>query len=353
MDKKEVKMKAVFKNSPGKGNIVLGETEIPEIPDDHVLIKMKKAGVCGTDYHIYKWDKWSQNRIHPPLIIGHELAGTIEKKGSSVEGLHIGQRVSAEGHIVCGKCKSCLDGNYHICDNVSIIGVDRAGCFAQYIAMPASNIWPLGDYISDRHAAILDPLGNAMHTVSVQPVEGRNVFISGAGSIGLFATAIARKKGADKIMVSEPNSFKRDLAEKIGADMAINPLEDGTPAKIREYFNGHGPDVVLEMSGAIPAIALAFDVIAKGGDMAMLGLPSSEITLDVNNTVIFKGLAIRGVSGRRMYETWEQCDEFLKNHASSIEPVITHEIPMKDVNRGFEMMDKNEAVKVILDIPSN
>ncbi len=344
-------MKAIFKNKPGKGNIAVEKTDIPEISKDEVLIKMKKAGVCGTDYHIYKWDEWSEKRISPPLILGHELAGTIEKLGTSVKGLHIGQRVSAEGHIVCGKCKSCLDGNYHICDNVSIIGVDRAGCFAQYISMPASNIWPLGDYISDRHAAIMDPLGNAMHTVSVQPVEGRNVFISGAGSIGLFATAIARRTGADRIMVSEPNAYKRSIAEKIGADITINPLEEGTTSKIRRYFNGHGPDVVLEMSGAVPAIALAFDVIAKGGDMAMLGLPSSDITLDINNTVIFKGLSVRGVSGRRMYETWEQCDDFLKNHASSVEPVITHEISMDEVNRGFEMMEKNEAIKVILDIP--
>lgn len=348
-----MKMKAVFKNKPGKGNISIEQTDIPEIAKDEVLIKTVKTGVCGTDYHIYKWDEWSQKRISPPLILGHELAGTIETLGDDVQGFHIGQRVSAEGHIVCGKCKSCLDGNQHICDNVRIIGVDRAGCFAEYIVMPASNLWPLGDYISDRHAAIMDPLGNAMHTLSVQPIEGRNIFISGAGSIGLFATAIARRSGADKIMVSEPNAFKRSIAEKIGADITINPFEDGTPSKIREYFNGSGPDVVAEMSGAVPAIALAFDIIAKGGNMAMLGIPSSRISLDINNTVIFKGLSVRGVSGRLMYETWEQCDDFLKNHAPSIEPIITHEISMSEIKNAFEMMGKNEAIKVILNMQDN
>ncbi|MBN2558246.1 MAG: L-threonine 3-dehydrogenase [Clostridia bacterium] len=343
-------MKAILKARPGKGNIEIGNTEIPVISDDDVLIKIKKAGICGTDFHIYSWDRWSEERIKPPLIIGHEFAGVIETAGRNVSHLKAGQRVSAEGHIVCNKCKSCLDGNFHICDNVRIIGVDRDGCFAEYLMMPASNVWPLKDEIADKYGSIMDPLGNAMHTVSVSPVSGRNVFISGAGSIGLFAIAIARYMGADKIMVSEPNEFKRKIAMKIGADIAINPFEAGTGSRVIEYFNGHGPDVVLEMSGAPSAILLSFNIIAKGGDMALLGLPPADITLDISNRIIFKGLTVKGVSGRRMYETWEQCDRFLLTHSSSIDPVITHEISMEDINRGFLMMERNEAIKVLLNV---
>lgn len=343
-------MKAVLKIKPGKGNIEIKNVDLPKISENDVLIKITKAGICGTDYHIYSWDHWSEGRMFPPLIIGHEFAGIVEAKGEKVSTLHIGQRVTAEGHIVCNNCKSCSDGNFHICDNVKIIGVDRNGCFAEYLSMPAYNVWPLKDKIADKYGAIMDPLGNAMHTVTVQSVKDRNVFISGAGSIGLFATSIALHMGARNIMVSEPNAGKRNIAKQLGASSVVDPLEKNVKERVLSFFGGHGPDVVLEMSGYPSAISLAFDVIAKGGDMAMLGLPPDKIALDISNNIIFKGLTVRGVSGRRMYETWNQCDDFLLNHSSDIDPVITHDIPMSEISKGFKMMENNEAIKVLLSL---
>jgi len=343
-------MKAIIKEKRAPKSIILTEKDVPKINDDEVLIKINKAGICGTDFHIYKWDTWSQNRIHPPITMGHEFAGVIKEVGRNVTKYKIGDRVSAEGHIVCYTCKSCLSGNYHICDNVQIIGVDRDGCFAEYLKMPEKNIWPLGEHIPDKYGAIMDPLGNAMHTVMAQPIKDRNILITGAGSIGLFATAIAKNLGANKVVVSEPNKMKSEIAKKIGADIVLNPLNKDISSEIMKIFNGHGPDVVLEMSGNKSAINLAFNVIAKGGDMALLGLTDNQITLDMNNDIIFKGITIKGISGRRMFETWQQVDDYLKNHKKSIDPVITHEIPLKDINKGFEMMANNIAAKVVLDI---
>jgi threonine 3-dehydrogenase len=343
-------MKAVIKAHAGAGSIILANRGVPEIKDDQVLIKVTKAGICGTDFHIYSWDKWSQERIKPPLVIGHEFAGVIEKTGPEVRTLTKGQRVSAEGHIVCRKCRYCASGQGHICDDVRIIGVDRDGCFAEYIAMPEYNVWPLGDHIEDRYGAIMDPLGNAMHTVAVQQVKGRNVLITGAGSIGLFAVAIARKYGASRIIVSEPNENKRRVALRLGADKVIDPVNEDARGVILEELKGEGPDVVLEMSGIKSAVLLGLDVISKGGDMAVLGIPSADIPVDFSKDIIFKGITIRGVNGRRMFETWQQCDDFLKYDSKSIDPVITHEIPLEDINKGFEMMSDNRAIKVLLNI---
>lgn len=343
-------MKAAIKEIRAPKSVIITEKKAPIPKDDEVLIKIKKAGICGTDFHIYKWDNWAQHRIIPPLTIGHEFGGVIEKIGKNVTKYKIGDRVSAEGHIVCHNCKSCNLGNYHICDNVKIIGVDIDGCFAEYMVMPASNLWLLGDYISDRHAAIMDPLGNAMHTVMSQPVKDRNVLITGAGSIGLFATAITRSLGANRIIVSEPNSLKAAVAKKIGADEVINPLEANTYQKVMSLFDSHGPDVVLEMSGVSSAIELAFNAVSKGGDVALLGLSTEKMSLDLNNQVIFKGITIRGINGRRMFETWQQVDEYIKNHGNSIEPVITHEMPLSKINEAFDLMANNAAIKVVLSI---
>ncbi|MFO7636178.1 MAG: L-threonine 3-dehydrogenase [Clostridia bacterium] len=343
-------MKAVVKTDRKPESIEIREKEIPGTGKDEVLIRITKAGICGTDYHIYKWDKWSEGRINPPVVLGHEFAGIVEHTGENVKNVRKGQRVSAEGHIVCGHCRPCLSGLAHICDNVRIIGVDRDGCFAEYLSMPAYNVWPLGDHISDRHGAIMDPLGNAMHTVMAQPVENRKVLITGAGSIGLFAVSIAKVMKASRVVVSEPNRMKRELALRIGADKAVDPMEAGAEQEILRTFDGEGPDVVLEMSGAKSAIRTGFNLIAKGGDLALLGIPAGEISMDFNNHIIFKGVTIRGISGRRMFETWHQCDDFLRHHAKDIDPVITHEMGLEDVTRGLEMMEKNLAVKVLLEL---
>lgn len=343
-------MKAIIKAEAGMGNVQLVQRPVPEINENEVLIKVKKAGICGTDFHVYKWDKWSQNRIKPPLIMGHEFAGEIADMGKAVKGFHIGQRVSAEGHITCQKCKLCRTGRAHICNDIEIIGVDRDGCFAEYIKMPALNVWPLDYEIEDKYGAIMDPLGNAMHTVMAQPISSRDVLITGGGSIGLFATAIARRFGAARLVVSEPQPYKAELAMKAGADVVINPLGDDPKGQILEAFNGHQPEVVLEMSGFPSAFQLGLEVIENGGDMAILGIPSEDLNIDMGKYVIFKGITLRGINGRRMFDTWYQCQNFLKSNASFIDHVITHELPMEDVNEGFKMMADSKAVKVVLKI---
>ncbi len=342
-------MKAIIKAAAGMGNVELVQRPVPEINENEVLIKIKKAGICGTDYHIYKWDKWSQNRIKPPLIIGHEFAGEIVEIGKSVKGFHIGQWVSAEGHITCQRCKLCRTGRGHICEDVDIIGVDIDGCFAEYIKMPAINVWPLDDEVADKYGAIMDPLGNAMHTVMAQPISSRDVLITGGGSIGLFATAIARKCGAARLVVSEPQPYKAALAKKAGADVVINPLSDNPEQQVIEAFNGNRPEVVLEMSGFPSAFQLGLEVIENGGDMAILGIPSEELNINMGKYVIFKGITLRGINGRRMFDTWYQCQNFLKSNSSFIDHVITHELPMEDVNEGFRLMSESKAVKVVLD----
>jgi threonine 3-dehydrogenase len=341
-------MRAIIKAREGLGNVELVDRPIPEINENQVLIKIKKAGICGTDFHVYKWDKWSQERIKTPLVMGHEFAGEIVEMGKNVTGLHVGQRVSAEGHITCGICKLCRTGRGHICDDVKIIGVDRDGCFAEYLQMPAYNVWPLDDDIEDKYGAIMDPLGNAMNTVMAQPISSRDVLITGGGSIGLFATAICHKFGASRLVVSEPQPFKADIARRAGADVVINPLGDDPLGQIREAFNGKQPEVVLEMSGFPSALQLGLEAIEKGGDMAVLGIPPADVEIDMGKYVIFKGITVRGINGRRMFDTWFQCQNFLKANASFIDQIITHEIPMEDINEGFKLMAANKAVKVVL-----
>lgn len=343
-------MRAVVKTMSQTGHVILMQKEIPGIAEDEVLIRVTTAGICGTDYHIFKWDEWAGKRIRPPVVLGHEFAGTVEETGSKVKHLHRGQRVSAEGHLVCGTCRYCRKGLAHVCENVRIIGVDRDGCFADYIAMPAYNIWPLGDHIPDRYGAIMDPLGNAMHTVTAQPVEGRTILITGAGSIGLFVVAIARVRRAGRIVVSEPNPRKRTLAMQLGADTAVDPSQKQSMKELAEAFQGEPPDVVLEMSGAKTALLDGLELLAKGGDMALLGIPTSEIPVDFNSRIIFKGITLRGITGRKMFETWQQCDDFLRHHAKSIEPVLTHKLKPEEIGEGFALMEKQEAIKILLDM---
>lgn len=342
-------MRVVRKASSGRG-VAVGTAEIPKPAPGEVLIKVIAAGVCGTDLHIFKWDEWSQRRITPPVIIGHEFVGEICEIGSKNSRFSIGQRVSAEGHITCGQCRYCRNGQAHICKDVKIIGVDINGCFAEYICMPETNIWPVADEIANKYAAIFDPLGNAMHTVMAQPVAMKNVLVTGAGSIGLFAVPIAKKNGASKVIVVEPNEMKKEIARKVGADLVIDPSDKNIKDIILENTAGMGPDVLLEMSGNAGALHLGLDVLCNGGIVSLLGIPSREISLNLAEQVIFKGITLHGITGRRMYETWYQCESFLKTSAKSIDPIITHTLKLEEAEKAFLMMENNEAVKVLLEI---
>lgn len=342
-------MKSIKKMGSTKG-ISIVETPIPVMEADDVLVKVKLAGICGTDLHIYKWDEWSRKRIKPPIIIGHEFLGNIVDLGSNVKHFKKGQRVSAEGHITCGQCFYCKTGKGHICENVEIIGVDRDGCFAEFIRIPGSNIWPIHEDIPDRYGAIFDPLGNAMHTVMAQLISMKDVLITGTGSIGLFAIAIAKANGAKTVIVSEPNLHKRTLATKVGADHVLNSSDEKIEQIIMDITKGKGPDVFLEMSGNPKALHMGLRLLRKGGTASLLGIPETEISIDIAEEIIFKGISIHGINGRHIFETWYQCQDFLLKYGKSIDPIITDIISFDRVESGFSLMEKNKAAKVLLEL---
>ena len=342
-------MHAIVKENPGKG-VVFKNVPVPVIGGDDVLVRVRAAGICGTDVHIYDWDQWSQNRIKPPVVIGHEFVGEVAEIGRAVRYVNPGQRVSAEGHITCGHCEFCRTGQAHICRDVKIIGVDRDGCFAEYISIKAGNLWPVPDAIPDHVAAMFDPLGNAMHTVMAEPVSGKSVLITGAGAIGLFAVAIARYAGASQIIVIEPSAFKREYARLVGADLLFDPAVEGVEEIILQNTEDLGPQILLEMSGHPHAISQGFRLLRNGGCACVLGIPPAPITLDWAKDIIFKGITIKAINGRRMYDTWFQSQNFMLKELEKINRLITHRLPFDQFERGFELLHNGEAVKVVLEL---
>ncbi len=340
-------MKAVVKEKTGPG-ITIEERDIPDPGPHDALIRIKSASICGTDLHIYEWDRWAENRIKPPVIIGHEFAGVIEDLGKEVTYLKAGDRVSGEGHITCGHCFFCRTGRGHICKDVRIIGVDRDGCFSEYLVIPAENLWPIPDCISDRLASLFDPLGNAMHTVMTAAVAEKSVLITGAGSIGLFTAAIAKTFGAAKILVTEPSALKRDCARQVGADKVYDSSDPDLEKKVLEQTEGLGPEILFEISGQAGALALGLKLLRGGGTAGILGIYSSDITLNWSDLVVFKGITVHGISGRLMYQTWYQSQNFLAGHGSLIEPILTHDLPFTEIERGFQYLKRGEGIKIIL-----
>ncbi len=320
----------------------------PDIGPTDVLVRVKRAGICGTDLHIYRWDGWSQKRITPPRILGHEFMGEVLEIGELVDNVVVGQRVSAESHVVCGHCELCRTGNAHVCRSTSIIGVDRDGAFAELVAVPAGNLVPLPDAISDDQAAVFDPLGNAFHTVLHDDVTGRKVVIIGCGPIGLFAVGIARAAGAATVIAIEPRAQRVEIARRMGAHLVFRPGEDAIEEAVLDATEGYGAEIVCEMSGRPDGIRTAFRVARNGGHVQLLGLPRDEVSLDLARDVIFKGLHVYGVVGRRLYETWHQMRDFLGAGLLDIEPVITHRMPMEDFEEAIRAMESGEAAKVVL-----
>lgn len=336
-------MQALVKRDASPG-MSLDTVTVPEIGPTDVLIRVLKTGICGTDYHIYSWDTWAKNRIHPPLIVGHEFMGSVERIGEAVDGLRPGDLVSGEGHLGCGHCYFCRTGQAYICRDVRIIGVDRDGCFANFLSLPAGNVWKLRPGISPDVAAVLDPLGNAMHTVMAQPVSGKIVAVVGAGAIGLMACEIAAAAGAVSVWAIEPLARKRAIALQSGASRVFDPAQ---PESLREIAGR--ADVVLEMSGSPAGIRTALDLAQAGGDVALLGIPSGDVTLNLSEGVIFKGLTLRGINGRKMFETWYQCERFLVEKKLDICRLITHRIPFREYEQAFDLLKKGEAVKILLE----
>lgn len=343
-------MPAIRKLTDAPGLDWCDEVEIPEVGPRQVLIRVTHAGICGTDRHIYEWDKWSRNRVKLGITTGHEFVGEVIEVGSAVDRVNVGQRVSGEGHIGCGKCEMCRTGNGHICDEVVILGIDCNGCFAPYVAIPEENCWPVNPKIPDKIAAVFDPLGNAVHTVMAAGVSGKSVLITGVGIIGLMAVTVAKAAGAGRIFVTDMDQRRLDLALELGAEAAFRANEDWTDEVLRQT-NGHGPHVMLEMSGNPHAIRDGFSVLRSGGTAAMLGIPSDEIQLDLSTLVIFKGTTILGINGRRMFETWYQMENLLLSERLNLDPIITHVIDMKDYEKGLSMMQSGEAIKVVMKMP--
>ncbi len=344
-------MRAIMKLKPEPG-LEVTEAAEPECDAGDVLIKVHHAGVCGTDLHIAEWNDWAAGRIRPPVIVGHEFAGEVVDVGKDASAdFSVGQMVTAEGHIVCGHCRQCRTGNSHICQRTEIIGVDRDGAFADLIAMPAGNVMPL-DGIPTTTGAIMDPLGNAFHTVLTADIPGSDVLILGCGPIGCFAVGIARAAGAARVFASDLNENRLQLAAKMGADLLLNPGKENVLGRIMAETHGEGVDVVCEMSGHPTAIQEAFQGVRLGGRVQLLGLPKSEVPIHLAEHVIFKGITIYGVIGRRMYETWHQMRRFLSTGLLDPTPVITHKFPLEGIDDALEAIASGSAGKVIMEIGS-
>jgi threonine 3-dehydrogenase len=339
-------MKSLIKAKPEPG-IWMDDSPVPKYGVHEVLIKIHKTAICGTDIHIYSWDDWAQATIPVPMIVGHEFFGEIVEVGHEVKGLNIGQRVSGEGHITCGICRNCRAGRQHLCRNTQGVGVNRQGCFAEYLALPASNVQPLPDDITADQAAILDPFGNAAHCALSFNLIGEDVLITGAGPIGIMAVAIARHAGARHVVITDVNDYRLELARKMGATRAINVKYHKLQDTMDELGMLEGFDVGMEMSGNPMALNDMVKTMNHGGKLALLGIPPQETLIDWNQ-VIFKGLVIKGIYGREMYETWYKMIAMFQS-GLDLSPVITHHFPVDDFQHAFQIMASGQSGKVILD----
>jgi threonine 3-dehydrogenase len=342
-------MRALVKASPAAG-AELRDVAVPLPGDGELLIRVEAASLCGTDLHIYRWDDWAESRLGKglPRIFGHEMAGRVVAHGPNVRGrgeIPLGTLVAAETHLVDQSCYQCRTGREHVCANLRILGVDMDGAFAQYVALPAHNAWP-SEGLSPEIAAIQEPMGNAVHAAFVEELAGQTVVVTGCGPIGLMTVAIAKLAGAAKVFATDINPERLEIARRMGADVAINGHED-VVARLRELTGGVGVDVVLEMSGAEVAIRQGFEAVTNGGRVSLLGIPERPITLDLASDVIFKGLRVYGITGRKMFETWYRTQALLAQ-GLDLTPIVTHRIAMRDYHQAFELLAGGHAGKVVL-----
>jgi threonine 3-dehydrogenase len=340
-------MKALRKMQAAKG-LQMDTVAVPAIGPTDVLVRVKTASICGTDLHIYGWDRWSQGRIKPPLTLGHEFCGIVERVGDEVAAVRAGDFVSAEMHVNCGHCHQCRLGQAHICQNLRIIGIDQDGAFAEFVKIPASNIWKLDPAIPEHYGAILDPLGNAVHTVLAGPIAGQTVLVTGCGPIGLMSIAVAKACGSSKVFATETNEQRRAMAKKMGADLVLNPAAENAVARILAETNGTGVDALLEMSGNSAAIQQGFKALRAGGRASLLGIPTENVPLDLVNDVIFKGATVQGIYGRRMYETWVQMTALLKAGRLNLEPLFGERKPLDKYEDAFALLQGGLAGKILL-----
>nr|WP_265595507.1 L-threonine 3-dehydrogenase [Verrucomicrobium sp. BvORR106] len=339
-------MKALVKAKSEPG-LWLEDVPVPTVGINDVLIRVHKTGICGTDLHIYKWDDWARKTIPVPMVVGHEFVGEVVRVGDNVSDFHPGEIVSAEGHVVCGRCRNCLAGRRHLCADTKGIGVNRPGAFAEYISVPMTNVWHHREGVDEEVASIFDPFGNAVHTALSFEVLGEDVLITGAGPIGIMAVAIVKHAGARHVVITDVNDYRLDLARQMGATVALNVTRGNLKDVQKQLGMKEGFDVGLEMSGNAAAFRSMIDNMCHGGKIAMLGIPSEEIALDWNK-VVFNMLTIKGIYGREMYETWYQMSVMLES-GLNIKPVITHRYHFTEFQKGFEVMTSGLSGKVVLD----
>jgi len=339
-------MKALRKTRPERG-AQLESVAIPTIAPDEVLVRVRAASICGTDVHIYGWDAWSASRIKPPLTFGHEFCGRVEKVGEEVIGVAEGDFVSAEMHVNCGYCHQCRVGQPHICQNLKIIGIDLDGCFAEFVRIPARNIWKIDPAIPEHYAAILDPLGNAVHTVLAGEIAVRTVAVTGCGPIGLMAIGVAKACGCSTLFATEINPHRLALARKMGADEAMNPTEMDVVTRVREATGGTGVDVLLEMSGNPKAIHQGFQMLRAGGRASLLGIPTEPVTFDLVADIIFKGATVQGIFGRKMFETWVQMTALLRSGRLNLDPLFSERLALDRYADAFSLLENGQAGKIL------
>ena len=345
-------MHAIVKSAQAHG-AEIKVVDRPEIGEYDVLVKVKAATICGTDAHIWDWNLWAQSRVRPPLILGHEFCGEVVKVGERVTRVDVGDLVSAETHIVDNTCYQCLTGRKHLCEHTEILGVDRDGVFADYVVIPEENAWVNDPALDPFLASIQEPLGNAVHAAlpenNIEDIAGGYAAVLGCGPIGLMSIAVLKRLGASKVIATEIKPLRLNLAEIMGADMALNPLEEkDLVGRVLEYTDGRGVDVVLEMSGAPTALIQGLEMVTNGGRVSILGLPESSVNIDLSRLVVFKGLRIFGITGRRMFETWYQARELLRESAfrDKMRRNITNQLPMKDIAEGMDFLKSGKSIKV-------
>ena len=338
-------MKALVKSKAERG-LWLEDVPEPEPGPNDVLIRVKRTAVCGTDLHIYKWDEWAQKTIPVPMVVGHEFVGEIVEVGENVLDHKPGMIVSGEGHLVCGRCRNCMAGRRHLCPNTSGVGVNRPGCFAEYISIPDANVWLHADGIDLDVASIFDPFGNAVHTALQWDMVGEDVLITGAGPIGAMAAAVARHSGARHVVITDVNDYRLDLARQLGATRTVNVARETLKDVQKELGMTEGFDVALEMSGNPSAFRDLLDNMAHGGKVSMLGIPSEDMAIDWNK-IIFNMLTIKGIYGREIFETWYKMSVMVQS-GLDLKPIITHRLPYPDFEQGFEAMLQGGTGKVVL-----
>lgn len=340
-------MKAVLKSEPQAG-AALVELPVPEPGPGEVLIKVKTTAICGTDHHIYIWNEWAQNRIKPPLVMGHELAGEIVELGPGVKNAKVGDYVSAESHIVCGHCVQCLLGEEHVCQNTSILGVDRDGCFAEYVVVPEENLWFNDSAIPLDIAPIQEPLGNAIHTVLSGETRGKTMAVFGCGPIGLMAIGVGKACGVSGIVAVDINDYRLGIAKEMKADLIINSKHASPVEAIMDYTRGKGVDIVLEIAGAPIVYDQIFKAVRPGGRVSLLGLPATSLTVDFSNEIVMRGITIHGIAGRRLWQDWIVGRELLVSGLLDLAPIVTHRFDLEDYDKAMDLMTQGDCGKIVL-----